>query len=139
MLSNYSVIGLLFALLILVMDFYLLKKRKIEGRGFVFWFITGVVLALFSGVPTLFSLFLLLFGTEQLISAVMATGFFFFLIAFFYIHYRISELQSQLMKLTMEISVAKYGQQQCGPSDTPPRNPGKEEKNTRKKKKQVKA
>jgi hypothetical protein len=126
--SRYSLIGLLFALCILAMDFYLLKKRKIEGRGFVFWFITGVVLGLFSGVPALFSLFLVLFGTEELISAVMATGFFFFLLAFFYIHYRISELHSQLMKLTMEISVAKYGQKQSGASATISGNPGKKEK-----------
>lgn len=126
--SRYSLIGLLFALCILAMDFYLLRKRKIEGRGFVFWFITGIVLGLFSGVPALFSLFLVLFGTEELISAVMATGFFFFLLAFFYIHYRISELHSQLMKLAMEISVAKYGQKQSGTSDIVLGNPGKKGK-----------
>ena len=126
--SRYSLIGLLFALCILAMDFYLLRKRKIEGRGFVFWFITGIVLGLFSGVPALFSLFLVLFGTEELISAVMATGFFFFLLAFFYIHYRISELHSQLMKLAMEISVAKYGQKQSGRSDIVLGNPGKKRK-----------
>lgn len=131
--SRYSLIGLFFALCILAMDFYLLKKRKIEGRGFVFWFITGVVLGLFSGVPALFSLFLVLFGTEELISAVVATGFFFFLIAFFYIHYRISELHSQLMKLTMEISVAKYGQKQSGVSATASGNPGKKGKKQAKK------
>ena len=132
MVSNYSLIGLLFAVFILAMDFYLLKKRKIEGRGFVFWFITGVVLGLFSGVPALFSLFLVLFGTEELISAVMATGFFFFILAFFYISYRISELHSQLMKLTMEVSVAKYGQKQCGTSDVKPGNPEKKGKSKRK-------
>lgn len=139
MLGNYSIIGLFFALFILGMDFYLLKKRKIEGRGFVFWFITGVALGLFSGVPALFELFLILFGTEELISAVVATGFFFFLVAFFYISYRISELQSQLMKLTMEVSVAKYGQQQCGPGDTMPGNPGKEKEDSREKRRKVKA
>ncbi|UCG44639.1 MAG: DUF2304 domain-containing protein [Candidatus Bathyarchaeota archaeon] len=128
MLGNYSVIGLFFALFILALDFYLLRKRKIEGKGFVFWFITGVVLALFSGVPALFSLFLLLFGTELLISAVVATGFFFFLIAFFYIHYRISELKSQLMKLTMEISVSKYGQQQQGAGNPAHGSPRKKER-----------
>lgn len=139
MVSNYSLIGLLFALFILAMDFYLLKKRKIEGKGFVFWFITGVALGLFSGVPALFSLFLILFGTEELVSAVMATGFFFFLLAFFYIHYRISELHSQLMKLTMEISVAKYGQKQCETSDMVSENPGKKGKSRRKNRRKVKA
>ena len=132
MVSNYSLIGLFFALFILAMDFYLLKKRKIEGKGFVFWFITGVTLGLFSGVPALFSLFLILFGTEELVSAVMATGFFFFILAFFYISYRISELHSQLMKLTMEVSVAKYGQKQSGTSDVKPGNSGKKGKSKRK-------
>ena len=136
--SNYSLIGLLFALFILAMDFYLLKKRKIEGKGFVFWFITGVALGLFSGVPALFSVFLILFGTEELVSAVVATGFFFFLLAFFYIHYRISELHSQLMKLTMEISVAKYSQKQCGTSDIVSGNPGKKGKSKRKNRRKVK-
>jgi len=139
MVSNYSLIGLLFALFILAMDFYLLKKRKIEGRGFVFWFITGVVLGLFSGVPALFSLFLILFGTEELVSAVMATGFFFFILAFFYISYRISELHSQLMKLTMEISVAKYGQKKSGTSDIVSGNPGEKGKSKRKNRRKVKA
>lgn len=139
MVSNYSLIGLLFALFILAMDFYLLKKRKIEGKGFVFWFITGVVLGLFSGVPALFSLFLILFGTEELVSAVMATGFFFFILAFFYISYRISELHSQLMKLTMEISVAKYGQKQSGTSDIASGNPGEKGKSKRKNRRKVKA
>lgn len=116
MLGRYSLIGLLFAIFILLLDFYLLRKRKIQGRGFVFWFITGVVVGLFSGIPALFSLFLILFGTEELISAVTATGFLFFLVAFFYLHYRISELHSQVMKLAMEVSVVKYGQKRSGTS-----------------------
>ena len=116
MLGRYSLIGLLFALFILLLDFYLLRKRKIQGRGFVFWFIAGAVLGLFSGIPALFSLFLILFGTEELISAVTATGFLFFLVAFFYLHYRISELHSQVMKLAMELSVAKYSQKRSGTS-----------------------
>jgi len=89
-------------------------------------------------VPALFSLFLILFGTEELVSAVVATGFFFFLLAFFYIHYRISELHSQLMKLTMEISVAKYGQKQSGTSDKVPGNPGEKGKSKRKNRRKVK-
>jgi hypothetical protein len=114
MLDRYSLIGLLFALFILLLDLYLLRKRKIEGRGFVLWFIIGAVLGLFSGVPALFSLLTILFGTEELISAVTVSGFFFFLLAFFYLYYRISELHSQVTKLAMELSVAKYGQKQGG-------------------------
>ena len=132
MLGRYSLIGLLFALSILLIDFYLLRKRKIQGRGFVFWFIIGVVLGLFSGVPALFSLFLILFGTGELVSAVMATGFFFFLLAFFYLHYRISELQSQVMKLAMKVSVGKYSQKRNPTSDAEPKSPKKKGKSKRK-------
>lgn len=130
--GRYSLVGLLFALFILLLDFYLLKKRKIQGKGFVLWFIIGVTLGLFSGVPALFSVFLVLFGTEELVSAVMATGFFFFLVVFFYLYYRISELHSQVMKLAMELSVAKHGQRRSGTGDAELGNPGKKGKRKRK-------
>jgi len=130
MLGRYSLIGLLFALLILLLDFYLLRKRKIAGRGFVLWFVIGAVIGLFSGVPALFSLLTALFGTEELISAVTVSGFFFFLLAFFYLYYRISELHSQVMKLAMELSVAKYRGKQGGAN--PQKLSGKEDKSRRK-------
>jgi len=63
---------------------------------------------LFSTVPYLFELLILLYGTQELVTALTVTGFLFFLLMFFYLYYRLSELQSQLMKLAMEISVAKY-------------------------------
>jgi hypothetical protein len=130
MLGRYSLIGLLFALLILLLDFFLLRKRKIAGRGFVLWFVIGAVIGLFSGVPALFSLLTVLFGTEELISAVTVSGFFFFLLAFFYLYYRISELHSQVMKLAMELSVAKYRGKQGGAN--PQKLSGKEDKSRRK-------
>jgi hypothetical protein len=114
----YSLLGVLAAFILIAVDFYLLRKRKIQGRGFVLWFITGVILALFSAVPPLISLVGLLVGTEFTISAVVVIGFLFFLLVFFYLDYRISELRSQLMKLAMEVSVAKFTQKQCGPNDS---------------------
>jgi len=75
----------------------------------------------FSAVPPLISLVNLLVGTEFTISAVVAVGFFFFILVFFYLDYRISELHSQLMKLAMEVSVAKFGERQCDPSDPEPK------------------
>lgn len=110
--ERYSIIGAVFALAIILLDFYLLRKRKIQGKGFVFWFIVGVVLGLFSTVPFLFELLAWLYGTEELVSAVAATGFLFFLIVFLYLHSRISELHTLLMKLTMEISLIKYDREQ---------------------------
>jgi len=107
-LPRYSLIGIVFALVIIFLDFYLLRKRKIQGKGFVFWFTVGVVLGLFSTVPILYNLLTLLYGTEATISAVTATTFLFFLLILLYLHSRISELQNLLMKLATEISLIKY-------------------------------
>ena len=133
--ERYSVIGVVFALIIILLDFYFLRKRKIQGKGFVFWFIVGVVLGLFSTVPFLFELLTLLYGTEELISAVTVTGFLFFLIVFLYLHSRISELHSLLMKLAMEISLVKYDREQMEQKSTKVKseNPKKQkDKNERK-------
>ena len=118
MFERYSVIGVVFALTIILLDFYLLRKRKIQGKGFVFWFIVGVVLGLFSTVPFLFGLLGLLYGTQELVSAVVATGFLFFLLVILYLHSKISELQSLLMKLAMEISLIKYEREQIEQEST---------------------
>ena len=132
MLERYSLVGVAFSLFIILLDLYLLRKRKIKSRGFVFWFLTGLVAGLFSVVPTLFSLVYVVFGTQYWISGVMGAGFCFFLLAFFYLYYRISELHSLLMKLTMEVSVARYSEKQSGPNNLKPRVPTAKRKNTRK-------
>jgi hypothetical protein len=113
----YSLIGFLVASLLIILDFYLLRKRKIEGRAFVLWFIVGAVLALFSAVPPLVSLVYLIVGTELVVSTIVIVGFLFFLLVFFYLDYRISELRNKLMKLAMEVSVTKYGEKQSNPRD----------------------
>ncbi|MCW3977069.1 MAG: DUF2304 domain-containing protein [Candidatus Bathyarchaeota archaeon] len=110
--------GTAFALAIILLDFYLLRKRKIQGKGFAFWFTVGVVLGLFSTVPYLFELLTLLYGTEELISAVTATGFLFFLLVFLFMHSRISELQNLVMKLTMELSLIKHEQEKTDQDST---------------------
>lgn len=108
MLERYTLIGVAFAIVIIFLDFYLLRKRKIQGKGFVFWFTVGVVLGLFSTVPFLYSLLTSIYGTQETISAVTATTFLFFLLILLYMHSRISELQNLLMKLATEISLIKY-------------------------------
>ena len=116
--EGYSLFGVVVACVLIVLDFYLLRERKIEGRPFVFWFVVGVVLALFSAIPALVSLVFLLVGTEFLISAVVGVGFLFFILVFFYLDYRISQLRSQLMKLAMEVSVADFSKRQGNPGDS---------------------
>lgn len=127
--ERYSVIGVVFALTIIFLDFYLLRKRKIQGKGFVFWFIVGVVVGLFSSVPFLFELLTLLYGTEELVSAVAATGFLFFLLFFLYLHSRISELHTLLMKLAMEISLIKHEREQMEQESTKVKSENPEKRN----------
>ena len=113
--QTYSLIGVLVASLLIILDFYLLRKQKIEGRAFVLWFIVGVVLALFSAVPPLVSLVYLFVGTELLISTIVVVGFLFFLLVFFYLDYRISEMRNKLMKLAMQVAITKYSEKQSNP------------------------
>jgi len=113
----------------LLLDFYLLRKRKIQGRGFVLWFVLAVIVGLFSTVPYLFELLILFYGTEELVTAITVTGFLFFLLMFFYLYYKLSELHSQLMKLAMEISVARYGEKRSRTDPSPENAEEQEDKN----------
>ena len=115
--ERYSLVGIAFSLVIVFLDFYLLRKGKIQGRNFVIWFIVGVLLGLFSAVPPLFGLIFIFFGTQNTVNAIMAAGFLFFLIAIFYLNYRLSEIHSLVTKLAMEISVAKYSKKRGEPSN----------------------
>ena len=115
---GYSLLGIVVAFILIVLDFYLLRKRKLQGRPFMLWFVVGVLLALFSAIPSLISFVYSLVGTDLLISAVVGVGFLFFLLIFFYLDYRISELRNQLMKLAMELSVAKLGKKQGNPGES---------------------
>jgi hypothetical protein len=126
--ERYSLIGIVFSIIFILLDFYLLRKHKINGKGFVLWFTIGAVIGLLFTVPPIFSLVYLIFGTEYAISAFLAAGFLFFLSLTFYLYYKISELHSLLMKLAVEMSVAKYREKQ---SDT---NDSKQKKRTSKRK-----
>jgi len=106
--ERYELIGLVFSLIIVVFDFYLLKERKIRGKAFVFWLVAATILGLFSVVPTLSSMVGLIFGTQFTISGIVAAFFLLFVLTTFYFHYRLNELQSMLTKLAMEISARKY-------------------------------
>jgi hypothetical protein len=117
-LPRYSLIGIAFSLAIILLDFYLIKERKIQGKAFAFWFLVGVVVGLFSTVPVLYDLLFLLYGTQEVISAVTATTFLFLLLMLLYLHSRVSELQSLLMKLAMEISLIKHDREQMAQEST---------------------
>lgn len=111
MFERYSLIGVAFSLAIIVLDFYVLRKRRIQGKAFVLWFTIGLAIGLFSTVPYLFELLSMLFGMQYLVS-VTATGFLILLLMIFYLYYKMSELHSLLMKLAMEVSVERYNQKQ---------------------------
>lgn len=131
MFERFSLIGIGFSVAIIVMDFYVLRKRRVQGKAFVLWFMIGLIVGLFSSVPYLFELLTILFGTQQLASAVTATGILFLLLMVFYLHYRLSEIQSQLMKLAMETSVAKYDPKQTAQNTVNPQCEDMEEQKSK--------
>jgi len=108
MLDRFSLIGIVFSILIIILDFFLLEKHKIHGRGFVLWLIIGILLGLFTGIPPLLIVFYAIFGTEFTPWIIVSASFLFFLLAIFYLYYRISEIHSLLMKLAMEVSAREY-------------------------------
>jgi hypothetical protein len=121
MLERYALIGIAFSIVLIILNFYLLRKRRINGKGFVLWFIIGGVIGLLFAVPPVLSFVTLVFGTEFSISAFMSVGFMFLLFLTFYLYYKISELHSLLMKLAVEMSVAKYSEKQSNTSDSKPK------------------
>ncbi|RLI44624.1 hypothetical protein DRO69_06935 [Candidatus Bathyarchaeota archaeon] len=113
--------GIAFSLVLIALDFYLLRKRKINGKGFVLWFTIAAVVGLLFVTPPLLSFVSRLFGTEFSISAFVAAGFMFLLLLTFYLYYKISELRSLLMKLAVEVSVAKFSEKQSDSNDLTPK------------------
>jgi hypothetical protein len=115
--ERYALIGIVLSFVLIILDFYLLRKRKINGKGFALWFIIATVLGILSAVPPIISYIPILFGTEFTISAFVAAGFLFFLFMMFYLYYKISELHNMLMKLAMKVSVAKHSEKQNNSRD----------------------
>ena len=119
----YSLVGIVFALAIVLIDFYLLRKRRIGGRGFVLWLAIGVGMGIVFIAPTIVLPPIIRFlGAEYWLSGITTAAFMFFLamtfylyVMTFYFHSRISELHDMLMKLTMEFSVRKYAEEQEEP------------------------
>lgn len=119
----YSLVGIVFALAIVLIDFYLLRKRRIGGRGFVLWLAIGVGMGIVFIAPTIvLPPIIRLLGAEYWLSGITTAAFMFFLamtfylyVMTFYFHSRISELHDMLMKLTMEFSVRKYAEEQEEP------------------------
>lgn len=107
-LARYSIIGIAFSVFILMVDFYLLKKQKIDGATFARWFIIGIVLGVVSLVPTFLTFLYVLIGTEGLVSAVTISSFMVLLTLIFYLDYKINRLNDMLMKLVALMSVERY-------------------------------
>jgi len=128
MLERYALIGIASSLVLIILDFYLLRKRKINGKGFVLWFIIGVIVGSLFAVPSVLSFVYQMFGTEFAISSFVASGFMFFLFFMFYLYYKISELHTLLMKLAVEVSVAEYSKKQSATSNLKPEKRKSKEK-----------
>jgi len=107
-LERYSIIGLTFSVILILLDFYLVKKRRISGGTYALWLIIGLSVGAVSIVPAFFTLLLIIFETQFLISAVIGTAFLTLLLLVFYLHYRLNEVSDRVIKLVAEISALKY-------------------------------
>ena len=107
-LERYALVGLLFSIFFLVIDFYLIKKRKINGSTFVLWLAISIGIGTFSVVPAVYLIILEIVGTEVLISAITAVGFLFLLLIIFYLHIMVNELRDKVLKLTAEVSALQF-------------------------------
>lgn len=110
--ERYSIIGIAFSAIIILIDLYLLRKHKISGGTFTRWFIIGFATGIVSSVPVIFTLFYMILGTDVLISAVTATSFMILLLLIFYMDYRLSDLNDKVMKLVAKMSANDYGPNQ---------------------------
>ena len=106
-LERYALIGLLFSACVLIADFYLIKKRKINVSTFAIWLVISLAIGIFSIIPAISLIILKMLGTESLISAITATGFLSLLAIIFYLHIMINDLRDKVLKLTAEISSLK--------------------------------
>jgi hypothetical protein len=107
-LERYSIVGIMFSAMVVLLDLYLLKRRKIDASTFALWFIIGLAIGTVSVIPPFLTLLYAVLGTETLISAVSGTAFLVVLLMIFYLDYRLNELRDRLMKLTAEFSALKY-------------------------------
>ena len=108
MLPPYSLIGVAYGLFIIVIDIVLLRKRKMSGRMFLVWLVYGAAVCYVAVDTSIFSRITQLLGLQFTITGVVVAGFAILSIMFLYLNYKIAELQSQMMKLAMNVSVTKF-------------------------------
>ena len=108
MLPPYSLIGIAYGLFIIVADIILLRKRKMSGRMFLVWIVYGVVVCYVAVDTAIFSRITQILGVQYTLTGVVVAGFSIVSLMFLYLNYRIAELQSQLMKLAMNVSIVEF-------------------------------
>ena len=112
MIERYSIVGIVFSAVIVLLDLYLLKKDKINGGTFTRWFMIGFAVGIVSLVPATFTFVYVILGTDILISAVTVASFMVLLLLIFYLDYRLNNLNDRMMKLVAEISSRTYDPKQ---------------------------
>ena len=108
MLPPYSLIGVAFGLFIIAADIILLRKHKLSGRMFLLWLVYGIAVCYVAVDPSIFSRVTQLLGLQFTLTGVVIAGFAILSVMFLYLNYRIVELQSQLMKLAINVSVEDF-------------------------------
>jgi len=105
--ERYSLIGFLVSVIIIFLNFYLIKKRKITSSTFTIWLLIGVFISIISLIPSVYLLIFGIFGTQFLLSSITAAGFLFLISFIFYLNIMIDNLKDKVLKLTIVISASK--------------------------------
>lgn len=108
MLPTYSLIGVAYGLFIIVVNIILLRKHRMSGRMFLVWLVYGAAVCYVAVDTSIFSRITQLLGLQYTLTGVVVAGFAILSIMFLYLNYKIAELQSQMMKLAMNVSVAEF-------------------------------
>ncbi len=108
MLQSYSFFGLAFSIVLIIIGFYLISKKRITAGTFVLWILLGVGIGLVSTVPFLLELIYNIFGTQLLLSSVTAVAFGLLLILILYLYIRVDTIEDKLNKIAVQTTLINY-------------------------------
>lgn len=99
-LAGYSILGLAFSALLIVVATYSLVKRRISPQLYILCLLIGGIAAVVSIAPEIVSFTATILGTQYVISAVSITSTILLLSLVLYLFYRVDRLTDKVMKLT---------------------------------------
>ena len=97
--ERYTIIGLLFSILLFAINTYLFRRRKISAKMFTQWFIISMVIGLVALIPQAIRLVYIIAGTQYLATAFTGLAFLSLLLIIYYLQYKINQLSNKVNKI----------------------------------------